>query len=298
MKRIDKNFKDYIGQGENSDLFISVIEFDRNFDKYFDVDYSKAESKLVTNEEDIYPGLEDSALLTSYLDYYQIYDDLSDGENLVDLGAGYCRGSMLFNTLGGKRCLSLEIIESRVEAAKKICRDDIFVNDITSAEFIIPVESHYLIYLPVSKVLYTLFKKLIEQKIEATFYVIESHGDLVDFFKMHDSLFTLIGKPFKTSTPRHNQWVYKFKSNILTNFKIEDELFNSNIPLWHLYNFDSPKKFIIESKIMNSNKTKVWSADIKGSRIINYNNELAVYLENPARILQLKTQDKILQITP
>jgi hypothetical protein len=48
---------------------------------------------------------------------------------------------------------------------------------------------------------------------------------------------------------------------------------------------------------MNSKETKIWEAAVKGSSLINYNGELAVYLENPSRILQLKTQDKIIGIT-
>ncbi len=298
MKKIDKDFKSYLGQGENSDLFVFVIAFDRKFDKHFGLDYSKAESNLIAIDDDLYPGLDDSALLTSYLDYFQIHEDLPQNATLVDLGAGYCRGTLLFDALGSKRCISVEIAENRVERAKQLSPNDIILADMTSSSFIIPKESYYFIYLPVSKVLYSLFKKIIKQKIEATFYVIESHGDLIDFFFMHNTLFTPVGKPFKTSTPRHRSWVHKFKSNIVEDPHIKDEDFYTNIPLWHLYNFDSDKKFIIESKIMNSNQTKKWEANVKNSSIINYNGDLAVYLENPSRILQLDTQDKILRITP
>ena len=157
MKRIDEDFKYFIGQGENSDLFVSVVEFDRKFDHYFEMDYSKAESNLITIDDDLYPGLDDSALLTSYLDYFQIHEDLPLNETLVDLGAGYCRGSLLFDALGKNRCISIEVAANRVVGAQKIVPEDIIIADMISPDFDIPDSNFYFIYLPVSKVLYALF---------------------------------------------------------------------------------------------------------------------------------------------
>lgn len=296
MKRIDEDFKDYIGQGENSDLLVSVANFDRKFDQFFGIDYLEGEKGVKREDDFIYPGLADTALLTSYLDYFQIYEDIPIGATLVDLGAGYCRGSLLFQKLGEKRCVSVECEKSRAEAALSLNPADIIVGDLLNSNFKLPEAGYYFIYLPQGKVLYETIKKIIEQRIEATFYIIESHGDLVDYFNMQINIFSLLEKPFKTSLPRHKPFIYKFKSKKLEIDKANLNL-EKDLPLWHLYNYDKELKLTVESKVPGSEQSNVWSGEISGSTLINYNGKNSLYLEKPSRVIQLETQDRILAVT-
>jgi hypothetical protein len=296
MKRIDIDFKNYIGQGENSDLFVSVIEYDRKFDRFFGIDYEESEKNISRNEEYIYPGLEDTALLTSYLDYFQIYRDLPQGATIVDLGAGYCRGSMLFSSLELKRCISVECEQSRTKAALSICPNDILIADLVDKKFVIPKAEFYFIYLPVGIVLYEIIRKVIQQKIEATFYVVESHGDLIDYLLMLPKVFKLINKPFKVSLPRHDPYIYKFKSKAV-HLELSDFTYKQDLVLWHLFNHDKNLKMKISSTIPGKLKRSEWEANLSGSTVIKYNNRIALYLENPSRVLQLGNQDEILSVT-
>jgi hypothetical protein len=296
MKRIDSDFEKYIGQGENPDLLASVVEFDRRFDQFFKVDYEKSEKGITRTEQYIYPGLKDSALLTSYLDYFQIYGDVPIGATIVDLGAGYCRGSMLFNNLKDKRCISVECEESRVEAALSSSPEDIIVADLLDKKFELPLSEYYFIYLPVGVVLYEIIKKVIDQKIEATFYIIESHGDLVNYLLMQSEIFTLVDKPFKTSVVRHDPFIYKFRSKRVT-IQPDSLSFENDMALWHLFNHDKNLKLEIESSIPGRTSKSKWFGVLLGSTLIKYNGQMALYLENPSRVLQLGTQDKILSIT-
>ncbi len=295
MKRIDLNYQDYIGQGENSDLLVSVVEFDRKFDSYFNIEYQKVEQAITNTDESTYQGIEDSALSTSYLDYFQMYTDISQGESLVDLGAGYCRGTLLFNALGDKRCISVEREALRSRAAVLKCENDILIADLLDENFRIPLAENYFIYLPVDKVLYSIFKKIIGQKIEANFYVIESHGDLIDFFQFHKELFVEQEFNIKTSLPRHRPFIYKFKSKIVSNEKISN-LTIDNLSLWHLYNNDKDIDLKISSTIPGSKLTREWRSSIKGSHLIRYNNRLCLSLENPSRIIDFGNGDQILSI--
>lgn len=300
MQSFYNKFNKLKGQGNNPDLFVCVAKYDQEIDRSFGIDYENTENKIQTTNEDIYAGLENTALLTSYLDYYQMILDLGEKKVLADLGAGYCRGSLLIEKLGlSSKILSLEVESNRVAIAKSIVRDKslIIQEDLLDNNFQLPKVDAFFLYLPTGPVINSLIKKVIDQKVEAIFYIIESHGDLIDNILFYPEVFKQIPCDLVTSLPRHDNKIYKFQSFKSTIKKID---FN-NIKIKDIpYLILEDKNFIleIESRIANTDdKTRKWKAKLNGARLLKYNLEMAIELKDSGRILQLETQDKIVGIT-
>ncbi len=290
------------GQVNNPDLFILSKQLEQEVSSIINLKYEDSESRIQDTSEYIYQGIEEEALLTNYFDYFQILDDF-EGKVLVDLGAGYCKGSLLNELLGlDSRCLSVEIEKSRVAMARSHIKDEsvIIQGDLLSESFLLPKADAYFLYMPTGIVLNSILSKIINQKIEADFYVIESHGDFIDVINYYPELFMPIESNLNVSQPRHDKKIYKYKSKLIDSSLQNIEKNNLSIktlPYWIL-KYSNEDTFVeIESKIANSNDYRSWVANLKDSQLINYNGEFALQLFFPSRILQLETQDKIVKIT-
>lgn len=288
-----------ISQGESPDFFMESSQLDKELDDYFGINYLKVEALIQEAPEYIYKNHLSEALLTSYLDYYQILKELGPKKILCDLGAGYCRGSLLSEKDPSlAKCISIEVQKNRIEEALKLIEDkSLLLNkNLLDPLFKLPIADAYFIYLPTGEVLNSIFRKIKEQNIEAVFYFIESHGDLIETVEFYPELFSELVSNLKVSSQRHDLKVYKYQSLIWSKKRPSfNELDDLN--LWLIYYSNRESKVLIESKVAGTDKKREWIGSLYKARYLNYNGEVALQLENPFRILQLETQDKLVEIT-
>ena len=93
-----------------------ILKFDSYLDHHFEI--SSDQDDFYSERDDEYIGLNSKALLTSYIDYYQVLSDIPRGETLLDLGSGLSRGTLLATKLKLCRCISIESYFPRVQMAK------------------------------------------------------------------------------------------------------------------------------------------------------------------------------------
>lgn len=267
-----------IGKGDNLSLVERVCELDQRLDNFFGLSIKKTESSLKSNDPFEYVGLNGHALQTSYLDYFQIFNFIGNNATLVDVGAGYCRGSLLAKHLGYS-CISIEVVNERTEKALTIIDDKtkIYTNDITDQKFKIPIGDYYFLYLPQGKVLYQTLKKIKEVAKNKTvkLIVIESHGDVLDYLIYQNEWLKNISCSLKTSTPRHNNNIYVFE--VLSNSEI------SVIQKHWDWNLDEDLEFVIE------HDKSFWTADTYDSVIWARENQLHLETFNPKRIITINS---------
>jgi hypothetical protein len=299
-KEIIQKLKSLKGQVNNPDLFVLSDEINKEIDNIFYFNYKKSESSIESSETDIYTNIDSKALLTNYFDYYQILDDV-ERDTIVDLGAGYCKGTLLSQYIEHScKCISIEVEPVRVKVAKELAIDplDIIYGDLLDKSYTLPLANAYFIYLPAGALLTSIINKIIIQQIKAIFYVIESHGDLIDMLKFYPEIFEELDSKLTVSQRRHDSKIYKFQSKVFKANKInKKDLSNKNIHLWLLTYGEEDTFIIVESKVSNSNTTRQWKANLKSARLMRYNGELSIQIFSPFRILQLETQDKIVRIT-
>lgn len=299
-KELLQKFISLKGQVNNPDLFVLSEGLNKELDDILNINYSINESSINSTSEDIYSNIESEALLTNYFDYYQVLEDVK-GKTLVDLGAGYCKGTLLAQYLGlSCKCISVEVEAVRVQAAKGLSLEavDILCEDLLDNSLNLPIADAYFMYLPAGPLLNSIINKVINQKIEAVFYMIESHGDFIDSIRFYPELFEELDSNLSVTQRRHDNKIYKFKSKILENININKKnLSRANIHLWLLLYGEEDTNIIIESKISSSSLTRKWEANLKGARLIKYNGELSLQIFSPFRILQLETHDKVVGIS-
>lgn len=299
----------YCGQGENPDLSFLVSEFDKQTDKYFGINYHECEKEIKNFNEDIYPDLKEEALLTSYLDYYQIFTELGENSKIVDLGAGYCRGTLLSEFLSYPlECISIEVACSRTTPAKKFLKENnlkeelIRCEDILDSSFKIPDTDYIFLYLPTGKLVNSFLRQLLSNRYEnVVVYVIESHGDLVDTLSFYPEFFDKLDSSLKTSTQRHDQTIHKYRiKNVLkvidsyNDLKRVDIQNINTLPLWMIKYSDQDMEVSINSKVPGKTSPRQWRANIQNSRLVRYNKEVGLALDCTNRILQLESQDQII----
>lgn len=197
----------------------------------------------VKNDE-FYSGLEDLALSTSFSDYYKIYQDIKG--SLIDYGAGFCKGSLLFSSLGEKSCYSYEVLESRQNYAKECLKyNNLKTDTIIQRNLIqegVPLGENYLIYLPLGKVFFRLLSVLYKVSQTAIFYIIESHGDVLPYIN-ELKCFEKI-KEFNSQSIRHINGIHKylFKPSL-----VGDSLFSRYFTYFdddfYIYAFDGDTEF-------------------------------------------------------
>lgn len=137
------------------------------------------------------------ALYTSYRDFYQIYQDLIERreekkiESFADLGAGISRSKILFDLLEAPfQTMTYEFVPERVEAAKEAYQKLKLphvkgIIKYNLKEKALPSHDAYFLYLPVGPTLDHLVEELknLSLKKSRLLYVIESHGDLLNYLK-------------------------------------------------------------------------------------------------------------------
>lgn len=186
-----------------------VLEFDGELDIQFGIpDNRKIESSN-------YQDLTNEALSTSYFDYYKIFKFLGGGKTLIDLGAGFCRGTLLAHLLNENlRCISLEIDHSRIQPAKSflstrskdLIQGDIFGPSLPGLQ---QADALFL-YLPAGKLFYQILKHLLEGKRSLIIIAIESHGQLIPHLDLFPSLFKHKMVLAQTAVDRHDRNIYVY----------------------------------------------------------------------------------------
>lgn len=187
-----------------------VIKADQKWDAFFML---PNQNQITELEPHLYPDIELEALQTSYNDYYQIIMDLKEDHVLCDLGAGYGRGSFLANQLNFENVYSVELSQERIQAAWNSCEKlGISKNYFIQADILeidLSKFDAFYLYFPKNPMFLKLFKKLKTYNREFTFYVTESHGDMIPFLS-HLSFLTEVGE-FACSLPRHEDKIKKYK---------------------------------------------------------------------------------------
>ena len=206
---LENQIEHLLKQGSIND----VLSFDLSLDNEFGFSFQKEE---IQDNDPLYRGLDHRALLTSYLDYFQVLSDIPKNESLIDLGAGFCRGTLLSHKMKLARCISIESYAPRISqsvlAIQKMGGDQ---NDIIQADlnhYSLPKAYGYYLYFPKNECLDVMLKQIIKHSIKdkpCYLYVCESHGDLISYIDSLDE--TEVLKKMKVSLPRHNDYIYKFK---------------------------------------------------------------------------------------
>lgn len=178
----------------------------------------KAEMLVPRENSELYGGLEEQALSTPFKDYFTILNDLSAKDSLVDMGAGYCKGEVLALALESKVSVrSLEVSPERLEYAQKWATQlnlDFKSNetfDILSRE--LPLADAYFVYLPLGALILKPLERLLragEKGHSFCLYVVESHGDMFDFFEGLSHWFKL-EKVLPASAQRHRSGIRKYR---------------------------------------------------------------------------------------
>lgn len=194
---------------------LSGLEREQKITKLLQYRPAWAEAQIHSKDPNIYQGTSETALSTPFYDYYQILKDLDDTESLADLGAGHCKGSLLSEAIGKSgKCDSYEVSIERLKGARRtahqlgLSSDSIRELDLLRDE--LPIAQCYFIYLPLGELIYRPIQRLLKAKRKARFYVVESHGDLIDFFSSMPKWFTLI-KVLPSEGQRHRKGIYVYE---------------------------------------------------------------------------------------
>jgi hypothetical protein len=278
-----------------------VLSLDEKLDQYFNINVKKIEDEVISHEVDvsedsIYPGLDPRALLTSYVDYYQILSDIPAGEELIDLGAGYCRGTILSQFLDLSKCRSIEVVDQRVRAAKDCLSsmggsfEEIIHGDLLEVE--IPEAYGYFFYFPKGSTFYRILRDFFEKvKSKQCFvYVCESHGDVIDYMDMF-SFFKRV-KTFKVSQPRHKDYIIKYEVKPIT----VDLNWSKHLPEWLLYNTSLNQAFTIQINHSFFGETVSWLVPVEQVELILYNREKALFNGETGRIISIQSSEPITNI--
>lgn len=275
-----------IGQSDNQECVEKVLKLDEKLDKEFGLEIEKTEALINSKNPFHYQGLNSNALLTSYLDYYQIFNFIGKDSLLIDVGSGYSRGTLLAEKLNFQ-CVSIEVVRERVSCTKSVLenKNSLIEADITDPNFELPVAPYYLLYLPHGIVLYEALRKI--QKI-AKYYktriiVIESHGQVIDYLKLQNNWLKLVTNHLKTSNARHNSNIYIFECE--KDFK-KNEL---------QYHWDWNKDLDFEYIICEDNKS--FSLDTYNSEIWIVNNEVMIETKNPVRMFKINNLQQVRKIS-
>jgi hypothetical protein len=299
----------YKGQGENPGLSYLVSLHDQKIDTHFGINFDQIEKEIKGLDEEYYPELEAPALLTSYLDYHQIFEDLGPGKSLIDLGAGYCRGTLLScsNASYAVECFSYEILKSRMIPAYNYLEGSHYLvaADLNDSNLKLPSVDAFYLYLPTGRLLNNIFKKMLYQfKNHPVLYVCESHGDLIETLNFYHSYFEKIPSSLKTSLTRHDPVIHKYRLTKSQEQRVKDfdDLILDDIKdvekiaLWILKFGETDIEATISSEVANLGDKRTWQAKLKNLSLILYHGQMALFLPASGRILQLHGPDQIIQV--
>lgn len=181
-------------------------------------------SKYNDQEEAYSDGLTGSdALYTSYQDLLMIRQDLMERnlKDFGDLGAGNCRSKILFDYLESPfKSTAYEFVPERIKEAKATYQQlglkeaHHFIEGDLKDCSLATLEAHdaFFIYLPVGPTLEKLVEKFKELSLhkKLILYVIESHGDLIDYLQDHLEPLRVL-KKLELSSQRHIPELYVFE---------------------------------------------------------------------------------------
>ena len=191
-------------------------------------------SEAVTTQLDSpdYAGsnLLESALNTSYLDFWQVFERMSEGQqnHFVDPGAGMGRAWLLAKSCFPHiRVTAIELLSERLQPAADFSEsvgwstEGLVVGDLLTPDVLPRDGDVYFLYLPVGVLLTVIEDKLaaIAVKHPITIIAIESHGDLLEWVRRiawaepADML-------LKVSLPRHAQDILTKKSRPFADVKL------------------------------------------------------------------------------
>ncbi|WP_127713935.1 hypothetical protein [Halobacteriovorax sp. HLS] len=283
---------------KNNSFFLQINklkdkEFNEFCDQYFNFLPSKIEAQLrpSIDQSSTYAGekLEDSALSTSWYDYYKMILLLEDNrKTMVDLGSAYSKGSILCHALGLQSISSIEVIEQRVAYSKGILKELSLENSLIHHENALTMDLSqydiYFIYQPVSNFLTSLLDKIC-LNTKKVIWAIESHGDLISRLEL-DTRLENESKLMDLNSPRHLPYLFQFHichSNSNQLVDMERRLFEA-------------KYITIETDLYRFGKIR-WCVKVKNIDI-DYLNNVQNIIINEKRFSGLDLQNKIIEINP
>lgn len=269
-----------------------VRELNQRIDSFFNIHYNDS---LSTLDESLYPQIESDALLTSYLDYFQILKDLDNDSFLMDVGAGYCRGSLISLFLGLPRCISVEVVAERTKWAsdwihKQKNSDGLIRNQDLRVSKLEYAPAYYF-YFPRGKLFDELLKQIfnyVEQGKTVTLYVCESHGDMLPYLDTFQRLEEITS--FRTHLPRHSPDIVKFKVN-----NRKGKIGWKDCLSEYLLRSDKSEYFFINYYSQLKKENFEWLVPLSDVDIIHYNNKKALQTKL-GRIIPIEGNENILEI--
>ena len=211
------------------------------------------------------------------------------GEILVDLGAGYCRGSLLSSALGLATCVSYEFVPERTKQAVHFLGENENIKTLNLLTAKIKEAYGYFLYFPRGRVLDIILKKLydISLKREVHLFVCESHGDVLEYLY---SLGLFIQKEeFRAALPRHYKNIVQFKF-IKQNFDLID--WRQNLALWMLFKKEKNQIFLINYYSHNVKSNVKWVVPISSLSWVKYLGK-GCLLQKGGRIIDIHGDEKI-----
>lgn len=175
--------------------------FHQSLDRYF---------CLPTLEvEDTKEQLHSEGLLTSYLDFYQIFSWLEKKqiETFTDMGAGLGRSALIAKTwFPQMRVLGIELDPSRVETANKIGVELIesSIEDYYQRADAEMTQSYYL-YFPWGSSLFA-WLRMIKERPSTIVVVTESYGDFITLLEVHAPWLKRVDQ-LKAYSDRHDPYI-------------------------------------------------------------------------------------------
>ena len=249
----------------------------------FGINHDKIEKQIKSLEPDYYVGLDQFAFATSFKDYFTILSDLDRAQTLVDLGAGHCKGSLLANALDTRRVLSLEVesvrVENAIKASKALGLESIDMKVFDLLSEVPPLEEAYYIYLPLGPLIFKVLEVLLKHNHKCCLYVVESHGDVIDFYESLPEWFTL-EKVLPSTSERHRNGIFKFHFSPKVIEKTSENSYE--LMYWLIQNYSSNPEFIV--------KKESGDESIRANSLIplKYNNEMMFECITLKRIVDFK----------
>ncbi|MBC74816.1 MAG: hypothetical protein CME64_02255 [Halobacteriovoraceae bacterium] len=228
---------------------LNPLQSERKIQELLGLNHKKVEEGVHSSNPEIYTGLEEEAFSTPFADYYSILKSIKD-ETLVDLGAGHCKGTILSKVLEFGDVLSLEVDEHRVTEARKLAQSlglditGIQQFDILSKD--IPLCQNYFVYLPLGPLIFSPIERLLKSKHSANVFVMESHGDVLDFFNACPEWFTL-QEVLSSRTARHRGGIHKFNFTPAKIPAVEDNTYELVYQIIQNYSKDEKYRIVKES---------------------------------------------------
>lgn len=267
-----------------------VLFLDELLDKQFGIEHIDLQGA----PEELYGDLSKAALSTCYVDYWKVLTALAPHQTLVDLGAGYARGTLLSSFLNLRKCKSIELAKKRLTAAFHYLRDsenkyDLVLDSIENYQA--DSDDVFYVYMPLNKTLLKTLRNILLACSPAVvdFVVCESHGDLIPFFEnLGESTGDIL---FENSLPRHNQYTLRFslKSDVLQS-QLQD-----NICGWWVQHHDSLKVLEFEYHHLLLNQKVKLMVKCKNLDLVYQNEEFYFQHSRTGRIFNTDREFKLLE---